>query len=117
MAVHPEKKVVDTRSRRPPATTPEARENQLISAAHDLAEKQIREGTASAQVITHFLKLGSSREKLEQHRIEQENMLTEVKIEAIKAQANIEALYKEALNAMSAYQGREPARSDDEFED
>lgn len=57
-------------SRRPPASTPEARENQLIALAVDLAEKQLANGTASAQVINHYLKLGSSREKLEQLRIE-----------------------------------------------
>jgi hypothetical protein len=101
-------------SRRPPATTPEARENQLISLAFDLAEKQLREGTASAQVITGFLKLGSSREKLEQYRIEQENMLTAAKIEDLKAKASIEALYKDALRAMSSYKGLEPEREFDE---
>jgi hypothetical protein len=57
-------------TRRRPATTPEARENQLISQAVDLAEKQMLEGSASAQVISHFLKLGSSREKLEQERFD-----------------------------------------------
>lgn len=104
-------------SRRPPATTPEARENQMISLAYDLAEKQMREGTASAQVITSFLKLGSSREKLEQYRIEQENMLTAAKIEDLKAKASIEALYKDALRAMSSYQGNEPPKEPDEYDD
>jgi hypothetical protein len=104
-------------SRRPPATTPEARENQLISMAHDLAEKQMRDGSASAQVVTHFLKLGSSREKLEQYRIQQENMLTEARIKDIESKASIEALYKDALSAMSSYQGREPAKEPDEYED
>jgi len=104
-------------SRRPPATTPEARENQLISLAHDLAEEQIRAGTASAQVMTHFLKLGSSREKLEQYRIAQDNMLTAARIKDIEAKASIEALYKDALAAMSSYQGREPTKESDEYED
>lgn len=101
-------------NRRHPATTPEARENQLIAAAVDLAETQIREGTASAQVITHFLKLGSSREKLEQERIANENSLTLAKIENLAAAERIEELYKSALGAMSSYQGKDQV---EEFDD
>lgn len=107
----------DTTSRRPPATTPEARENQLITAAMDLAEKQIREGTASAQVITHFIKLASSREKLEQERLAYENELTKAKIENLAAAERVEELYKKALGAMSAYQGREPMEESDDYDD
>lgn len=87
------------------ATTPEGRENQMISLAHDLAERRIREGTASAQEIVHFLKLGSSRERLEQQRLEHENKLTEAKIEAMESQARIEELYDKAIGAMRRYQG------------
>lgn len=117
MAERQRSKVQDTTTRRPPATTPEGRENQLISAAVDLAEKQIREGTASAQVITHFLKLGSSREHLEQERLRHENELTSAKIEAIKAAERIEELYKQALGAMSSYQGRPVEEEPDEYDD
>ena len=60
-----------------PALTPEARENQLISLAVDLAEKQLQEGTASSQVITHYLKLGSMRERLEREKLEEENKITQ----------------------------------------
>lgn len=116
MAARRESKAVDITSRRPPATTPEARENQMISLAYDLAEQQMREGTASAQVITNFLKLGSSREKLEQQRLEHENALTQAKIENFAAAERIEDLYKKALGAMSAYQGKEPQENpDDEY--
>ena len=94
-----------TRKQRP-ATTPEARENQLIAAAVDLAEKQIRNGTASSQVISHYLKLGSSREKLEQERLVKENSLLDAKEEAMKAAARVEAVYVEALQAMRAYAGQ-----------
>lgn len=101
-------------SRRPPAKTPEAREQQLIAAAVDRAEQQLLDGTASAQVITHYLKLGSSREKIEQERIRNENLLTTAKIEAMSSQKEIERLYGEALAAMSAYSGREVSdRPDD----
>lgn len=94
--------------RRRPATTPEGRENEMVSLAIDLAEQQIRNGTASSQVITHFLKLGSTREKLEQERLEHENELTKVKIEAIESQKRVEELYKEALDAMRSYAGQVP---------
>jgi hypothetical protein len=92
-------------SRRRPATTPEGRENEMVSAAIDLAEQQIRAGTASSQVITHFLKLGSTRERLEQQRLEHENELTRVKIEALEGQKRVEELYLEALTAMRSYAG------------
>jgi hypothetical protein len=101
------------RTRRPPATTPDQRENQLISAAVDLAERQILEGTATSQVITHYLKLGSSRERLEKERIQQENELLKAKVKSLDSAERTEELYKKALAAMRTYSGRpEP----DEFE-
>lgn len=103
-------------TRRRPATTPEAQENQLISSAFVLAGKQIDEGTASSQVITHFLKLGSSREKLEQERIAHENELLKVKKEAMESQQRTEELFAEAIRAMRSYTGEEPPE-DDEYEE
>jgi hypothetical protein len=85
----------------------------MVSLAIDLAEKQIRAGTASSQVITHFLKLGSTREQLEQQRLEHENELTRVKIEAIESQKRVEELYMEALTAMRSYAGNMPAQDSD----
>lgn len=105
------------KSRRPPATTPEARENQLIASAVDLAEKQLQEGTASAQVITHYLKLGSSREKLEQERLANENSLLVAKREAMASAARVEELYGAAIDAMRAYAGHDPLRSVGDQED
>lgn len=107
----------DKVTRRKPATSPEARENQLISAAHDLAEEQIRTGQASSQVITHFLKLGSSRERLEQQRIEYENELLQVKREAMERADRIESLMVDAVNAMRSYQGDSTAVPDEDDED
>lgn len=105
----------DKKTGRKPATTPEARENEMISYATDLAERQIRDGTASSQVITHFLKLGSTRERLEQQRLEHENELTRVKIESLEAQARIEELYVDAINAMRSYSGElTPSDEDNE---
>jgi len=106
-----------TTSRRRPATTPEGRENQMIDLAIQLAEKQMREGTASAQVISHFLKLGSSRETLEQERIARENELLEAKAEAMASHKRIEELYQEALNAMQSYSGQKPAENFDDYAD
>ena len=91
--------------RRKPATSPEGRENELVSMAADLAEEQILGGTASSQVITHFLKLGSSRERLEQSRLEHENELLQVKKEAMEGQKRVEELYLTALDAMRSYSG------------
>jgi hypothetical protein len=99
--------------RRAPATTPEARENQVIAAAYDLAEKQILEGTASSQVISHFLKLGSSKERIEKQILEKELDLIVAKTEQIKATKSQEELYKNALNAMRSYSGRGGTDDDD----
>lgn len=96
------------------ATSPEQREMQLANAAYDLAEEQIESGTASSQVITHFLKMGSSRERLEQARISHENELLQVKREAIEGQKRVEELYMAALDAMRSYAGQAPAQDDDE---
>lgn len=89
-----------------PAQTPEGRENQLITLAVDLAEKRLRDGTATSQEVTHFLKLGSTRERLEQQRLEHENRLTEAKIESLESQQRREELYEEALLAMRSYSGQ-----------
>lgn len=93
------------RTSRKPAATPEQRENQLISLATDLAAAQLEEGTASAQVITHYLRLGSTREKLEQEKLVKENELLETKRELMASAKRVEELYESALNAMRAYSG------------
>lgn len=90
--------------RRVPAPTPEARENQLISLAVNLAEKQLLEGTASSQVITHYLKLGTTRERLEKEKLERENELLRAKTEALESSKRLEELYSEAMKAMKSYQ-------------
>lgn len=99
--------------RRPPATTPEARENQMIALAVDLAEKQLREGTASSQVVTHFLKLATTRESMERELLKQEVELKKAKTEAIQSSKKIEELYKQALVAMSTYSGNRGDTDDD----
>lgn len=98
---------VKKRARRQPSSTEEGRENQLVSLAIDLAERQLTEGTASSQVITHYLKLGSTREKLEQERLHRENLLLEGKVEMLASAKRVEELYEQALNAMRMYAGRD----------
>lgn len=99
--------------KRPPATTPEARENQLIALAVDVAEKQLINGTASSQVVTHFLKLGSTKEKIEKEILEQQKELIKAKTESIQSAKRIEELYINALNAMRAYSGNKRGDEDD----
>ena len=95
----------DDKPRRRPAMTPEARENQLISLAVDLAEEQLRNGTASNQVIVHYLKLGSTKEKLEKEKLARETELVAARADAVKSAQKVEALYDEALKAMREYKG------------
>ena len=89
-----------------PALTPEGRENQMISLAIDLAEKQLMEGTASSQVITHFLKLGSTKERIEKEILEKQKELIVAKTESLQAAQRVEELYKNALDAMRSYNGQ-----------
>ena len=89
-----------------PALTPEARENQMISLAVDLAEQQLLDGTASSQVITHYLKLGTTKERLEKEKIENENKLLQAKVKALESAERTGAMYEEALRAMRAYAGQ-----------
>lgn len=91
--------------KRPPASSPEQREKQLIAMAYDAAEQQLASGTASAQVITHFLKLATEKEKLEREKLQRENALLASKKEMIDSAQRVEVLYKEALDAMRLYSG------------
>ena len=88
-----------------PALTPEARENQMISLAVDLAEKQLMEGTASSQVITHYLKLGTTKERLEKEKLEEENKLLRARTDALQSAKRVEELYADAIDAMKLYSG------------
>ena len=89
-----------------PAISPEARENQMIASAMDLAEKQLRDGTASSQVITHFLKLATSKAELEKEKLKHENELLQAKTESLQSSQRIEELYESAIKAMQRYGGQ-----------
>ena len=97
-----------------PALSPEARENQMIALAVDLAEKQLRDGTASSQVITHFLKLGTTRAELEKEKLRIENKKTEAQIKSIQSADEMKVLYENAIKAMRTYGGH---GDPDEYED
>ena len=88
-----------------PALTPEARENQLVALAVDLAEKQLLEGTASSQVITHYLKLGSTKERLEREILEKQKELIDAKTQNLQSIQRSEELMKEAIAAFTSYSG------------
>jgi hypothetical protein len=93
----------------PPGRTLESVENQLVGLAAELAKRQLEEGTASSQVITHFLKLGSSQARLETEKLRNENLLLAAKTDALKSQKNTESLYLEAISAMRRYSGSPPS--------
>lgn len=98
------------------ATTDEGREAQLVSLAIDLAERQMSDGTASAQVITHYLKLGSTRERLEQERIRGENQLLAARTDNMSSLGRVEELYTQAMEAFRGYAGMD-VPSQDSFVD
>lgn len=113
-----EVKTSDTNSgstkKRRPALSPEARENQLIALAVDLVEKRLIEGTASSQETTHFLKLASSKARIEKEILEKQKDLITAKTEVLQSQKRVEELYSEAIRAMRKYSGQNED-NDDEY--
>ena len=104
----PKRRIVESQPSTPqirPASSPEARENQMISLAIDLAEQQLRDGTASSQVITHYLKLGSTKEREEIKYLKKQIELMSAKTEAIKSGQRSEEVFEKALAAMKEYKG------------
>lgn len=99
-----------------PASTLEGRENQLVSLAVDEAERHIRAGTASSQVLTHFLKLGTTREQLEQERMREELELTKAKVSELQSREKVEHLYADAIRAFRNYSGQDDDDDDDDYE-
>jgi hypothetical protein len=101
--------------RLPRARTPEAREAQLAALAYDLAERQFHDGTASSQVIVHFLKVGSTREKIELQKTKQETLLVEAKVKDLANVEEMKKLYVEAMDAMRGYAGHDVEESNDQI--
>ena len=101
-----------------PALTPEARENQLIALAVDLVEQRLRDGTASSQETTHFLKLASQKNKIELERMKLENELIRAKTQSLKDQADMKSLYADAIAAMRRYSGHDDeVVEEDDYDD
>lgn len=92
-------------SRRRPGMSPEARESQLISLAVDLAEQQLMDGTASAQVITHYLKLATTRERIEKEILKRQCELIQAKTDSYKESKHFDQMLEDAMNAMKRYRG------------
>lgn len=107
-------KGTNSNSKRRPPLSPEARENLMISLAMDQAEEELRNGTASSQVVTHFLKLGSSKAELEREKLAMETDMLKAKTESLQAQKKMDELYMQAINAMKKYSGN---GDDDDYED
>lgn len=101
--------------RRSPAKSPEERESMLVSMSMDRIEQQIADGTVSSQVLTHFAKLGSSREKLEQERLRNENEVLRKKVETMEAAVDLKNLMEDALSAFKGYQGNSSADDEDDY--
>ena len=103
----------ESKKRMRPALTPEARENRLISLAMDNAEEQLLNRTASSQVVTHYLKLGTQKYQMEIEKLKKENELLRAKTEAIESAKHIEELYADAIKAMQRYSGHGDADADE----
>lgn len=107
-----------TKTRLRPALTPEARESQLISLAYDLVEARLLEGTATSQETTYFLKLASSKTKLENEKLMEENKLLRAKTEAIQSEKKNEEFYAKVLSALKKYNGQGSEDDDqDEYDE
>ena len=105
---------VVTSKKEPPAITPEEREKQLIALAVNLAEKQLRDGTASSQVITHYLKLGSTREAIEKEILEKQKELVSAKTDSYRSTKEVKEIYEKAIDAIRIYGGN---GSPEEYDD
>lgn len=103
----------DRKNRNHADRTPEGRENRLISMALDLAEERLRNGTATAQEVVHFLKLGSEKSRVEVEKLELEKKLVEAKTENLRAQRDMATMFNEAMSAMKRYRGEEDDESDE----
>lgn len=114
MAKSKDKTPSNPSTRNRPAIDPEARMNQMIALAVDCAEQQMRDGTASSQIIAYYLKQGSMREQLENERLREENKLLRAKTEQLKSEKRSEELIEEALKAFRNYAGQ---GDPDEYQD
>lgn len=97
-----------------PARTVEGREQQMMALAMDLAEKKLRDGTASNMLICHFLKLATVQAELDKENTKADVELKKAKVKSIQDQKNMEETYEKAIEALKTYQG---IRNEDDYED
>lgn len=93
------------------ANSEESRENQMIQLAMDLVEYRLRNGTASSQETTHFLKLGSLKARQEYELGERQKDYLDAKTSMIHKAESDSELYSRAMEAMRTYKGA----SDDNY--
>lgn len=98
-----------------PGLSVESREGQMVSLAMDRAEEKLRDGTASSQIIVHFLKLGTTLAELNREKLRKENQLTDAKVSKIQSEKNSEELYSKALSAFGIYSGQSDQEEDDYY--
>lgn len=101
----------------PPASSPRTRENQIVNLAYDEAERRIKDGTATSQLLTFFLKLGTMREQMELEKMRSDLRLSEAKIKQIDDQKDIKELYQKAIEAQKRYRGDLFSEEEDEEDD
>ena len=102
-----------TTRKQAPARTKEAREQQLENLAMNLAEEKLRNGTASSQIICHFLNLATEKAELDREKVRADVKLQNAKVDAIESQKQTEEMYAKAIAAMQRYQGH----MDDSYDD
>lgn len=96
-----------------PSKTVKGRENELINMAVKLAEKKLKDGTAPSQIIVHFLKLATERERLENEKLRSDLKVAEAKVEKMKSETYGEEMYERAIQAMRRYQGNSEVFDED----
>lgn len=100
-----------------PAKTPEARENQLINLAFNLAEKKLKEGTASSQLITTLINMGCTKMKYEIEKLKSDLKVANAKIEAFEGDKNRDLDYAKVLAAFKSYQGTQTDEYDEDYDE
>lgn len=101
--------------KKPPAKSPKARENQLINLAMKLAEQQLMDGSATSQVVVHFLKLATTKEQLENEKLKADLKVAEAKIKHMESQSMANELFEKALKAFSTYAGSKEETNDEDY--
>ena len=96
----------ETKKKLPPSRSLEESEQRCIADATRLAEQKLADGTASSQIIMHYLKQGTEKTRLEIEKIKYETELVKAKTEAVKSQQRSEELFAEVVSALKEYSGK-----------